>query len=102
MVIFRDAARVFKPMHWQLKLEYLKCFTLCFIPVGAWGAYQEIELHKIRTDDSYLDAILKSSDTLMKQGDTRNQFVQTFINKKNDDSRLKSGLEKEAYAAIDK
>ena len=38
----------FAPMKWWLKMEYVKAFTLCFLPVGAWAVYQEIELNKIK------------------------------------------------------
>ena len=36
------------------------------------------------------------------QGDSKGQFMQNFVNKKKEDSSLKAGLEKEAYAAIGK
>lgn len=86
----------------------MKATLLCFMPVAGWAVYQETELYKIRNDDSYLEEILQSADSLSSndrgdkgQGVSRDQFMKQFNSKMNaEESAVKKRLEEEAYAAL--
>eukprot|EP00116_Pleurobrachia_bachei_P016962 sb/3477224/ len=105
----------FAPMKWWLKFEYIKAFTLCFLPVGAWAVYQEIELNKIKSDDSYLDEILKGAKGMQVGAGGRSQlgggissnrgaagqFVSAYASTLDEQrSDLSKKLEDQAYGSI--
>jgi len=104
---FTGKSLKYTPMPWQNKMEFMKATLLCFLPVGSWAVYQETELYKIRTDDSYLDEILKGSEAMTQPGApqntgmTKQQFQAQYSDKINtEESRVKKRLEEEAYAAL--